>query len=112
MQQKLNLNLLITIPETYIIIDKMDFEELKKAELLGVYWSMSDLENRMGRKKDWIKQHLLYNPHFKSKLDVTNGGFVYYPNKKGEPWSFHASKMANFLDENFKLIFNTNEVNF
>mgnify|MGYP001953273435 CR=1 FL=1 len=105
MQQKISVQLLIPIPETHVIIDKLEFEALKKSELLGVYWSMTDLEKRMGRKKDWIKQHVLYNPRFKSTLDVTYGGFVYYPKKKGEPWSFHAIQMVKFLAENFIQIF-------
>ncbi|MCR8852858.1 MULTISPECIES: DUF771 domain-containing protein [Lysinibacillus] len=105
MQQKLNVKLLITIPETQVVIEKLEFEALKKANLLGVYWSMVDLENRMGRKKDWIKLNVLFNPRFKSILDINCGGFVYYPQKKGEPWSMHALKMAKFLDENFNDIF-------
>ncbi|WP_436970106.1 DUF771 domain-containing protein [Lysinibacillus sphaericus] len=82
MQQKLSVQLLIIIPESQVIIEKLELEELKKANLLGVYWSMMDLENRMGRKKDWIKQNVLYNPRFKSILDISCGGFVYYPQKK------------------------------
>lgn len=105
MQQKLSVRLLITIPESQIIIEKSEFEALKKADLLGVYWSMVDLENRIGRKKDWIKQNVLYNPRFKSILDSNYGGFVYYPQKKGEPWSMHALQMAKFLDENFNDVF-------
>ncbi|MDN4607179.1 DUF771 domain-containing protein [Sporosarcina highlanderae] len=105
MNQKLNVELIITIPESQVIIEKLEFEALKKADLLGVYWSMVDLEKRIGRKKDWIKQNILYNPRFKSKLDCSTGGFVFYPKKKGEPWSMHALLMANFLDENFNDIF-------
>lgn len=105
MQQKISVRLLIPIPESQVIIEKLEFEALKRANLLGVYWSMVDLENRMGRKKDWIKQNLLYNPRFKSTLDINYGGFVYYPQKKGEPWSMHALQMAKFLDENFNDIF-------
>ena len=105
MQQKLNVTLSIAIPESQVIIEKFELEALKKADLLGVYWSMVDLENRMGRKKDWIKQNVLYNSRFKSILDINSGGFVYYPQKKGEPWSMHALQMAKFLDENFNDIF-------
>lgn len=105
MQQKLNVQLIIAIPESQIIIERLEFEALKKADLLGVYWSMVDLENRMGRKIDWIKQNVLYNPRFKSTLDTSCGGFVYYPQKKGEPWSMHALQMVKFLDENFNDIF-------
>lgn len=105
MQQKLSVQLLITIPESQVIIERLEYEAFKKADLLGVYWSMVDLESRIGRKKDWIKENVLYNPRFKSQLDINSGGFVYYPQKKGEPWSMHALQMAKFLDENFNDIF-------
>ncbi|MFA1738986.1 DUF771 domain-containing protein [Lysinibacillus fusiformis] len=105
MQQKISLRLLIDIPESQVLIERLELESLKEADLLGIYWSMLDLENRMGRKKDWIKQNVLYNQRFKSTLDIKCGGFVYYPQKKGEPWSMHALKMAKFLDENFNQIF-------
>lgn len=66
---------------------------------------MKDLEERTGKKIEWIKENILYPPSFKKILDVHNGGFVYYPEKKGEKWTFHASLMAVFLDKNFNKIF-------
>lgn len=108
MNQKLKVQISIPIPENQILIDKVELERLKASELIGIYWTMSDLEERVGRKKDWIKEHILYNPKFKSILDVNLGGFVYYPEKKGQTWSFHASKMASFLDSNFVHIYSNN----
>lgn len=47
-----------------------------------------------------------YFIHQDSKiLDVDQGGFVFYPRSRGQSWSFHARKMADFLDKNFQLIF-------
>ena len=38
-------------------------------------------------------------------LNAENGGFVFYPKSIGQTWSFQASKMAKFLNENFDRIF-------
>lgn len=105
MMQQLSANLIITIPEDAVLITKIEYEELVNEKLNGVYWSMSDLEKKVGKKSEWIKDKILYPPHLRKTLDVTNGGFVYYPKAKGETWTFHAKKMAAFLDDNFYQIF-------
>lgn len=103
--QQLNVHLSIPIPEDCVLIKRVEWEELKKAELEGVYWSMADLERRMNRKCDWIKDKVLYPPRFKKVLDIENGGFVYYPKSKGQNWSFQASRMTAFLEKSFADIF-------
>jgi len=106
MEQKLKVELEIKIPENYVLITKVEYKELQHDLLVGRYWTMQDLENQIGKKQVWIKENILYPPKFKKQLDVLQGGFVYYPKAKGEKWSFHATKMANFLEENFYKIFN------
>lgn len=103
--QQLTVNLSIPIPSDQVLISKVELENLRNQELAGVFWSMKDLEKRTNMKQDWLKDNILYPSRFKEKLDVNNGGFVYYPQKSGEKWSFLATEMANFLDENFHLIF-------
>lgn len=103
--QLINVALSIPIPADSVLISKVEWEELKKHELIGVYWSMKDLESRLNRKHEWIKENILYPSHFRRILDIKNGGFVYYPEARGESWSFLATKMADFLDEKFAQIF-------
>ncbi len=103
--QALSVNINIPIPADSVIIFKIELQELKKFPLAGVYWSMKDLEKRVNRKSEWIKENILYPTRFKKILDAENGGFVFYPKSKGQTWSFQASKMAKFLDENFDRIF-------
>lgn len=103
--QSLNVQLSIPIPVDSVLITRVELEELKKNELAGVYWTMADLESRVGRNREWIKDNILYPPRFKKILDCNNGGFVYYPENKGQVWSFQASKMADFLDKHFHQIF-------
>ncbi|MCM3024637.1 DUF771 domain-containing protein [Heyndrickxia ginsengihumi] len=103
--QQLVANIAISIPEDQIIISKVELEELKQQQLLGTYWSMKDLEKRVNRKQEWIKEHILFPSKFRKILDIEEGGFVFYPQKKGQTWSFHARYMATFLDDHFNQIF-------
>lgn len=103
--QKLNVHLSISIPADYVLISRVELEELKKNELSGVYWSMKDLEQRINRKHEWIKENILYPSRFRKILDVDHSGFVFYPKSKGQNWSFQALKMAEFLDKYFSQIF-------
>lgn len=105
MGQQLNVELSIPIPADQILISRVELEELKRDQLSGVYWSMSDLRKRINKSDKWIKENILYPTRFRKALDAKNGGPVYYPESQGQSWTFQASRMAKFLDENFHLIF-------
>lgn len=105
MNQTLNIELTIPIPEDKILISKIELQELKQNQLSGVYWNMKDLEQRTGKKHEWIKENILYPTRFRKILDSDHGGFVFYPKTKGQTWSFQAKKMAEFLDRHFSDIF-------
>lgn len=105
MVQQLSVNLTIPIPQDSVLIRKVELEELRKLELVGMYWNMKELENRTGKKHEWLKENILFRQQFRKELDSENGGFVYYPKGKGQTWSFQASKMATFLDKNFHRFF-------
>ena len=103
--QQLSVNLTIPVPEGSVLISKVELEELKREQLSGFYWSMKDLEARINRKHEWIKENILYVEKFREVLDTDHGGFVFYPRSQGQTWSFHAIKMAELLDKNFIHIF-------
>jgi phage pi2 protein 07 len=103
--QQLSVNLTIPIPSDSVLVSKVELQELKQQQLKGVYWSMKDLEVRINRKHEWIKENILYPKKFRTLLDVEYGGFVYYPRTKGQTWCFQATKMAEFLEGNFHQIF-------
>lgn len=107
--QQLTANITIPVPENLILISKAKLESLKKESLVGTYWTMKDVEEKVNRKHEWIKENILYPSHFRKILDVDNGGFVFYPKVKGQTWSFQATKMAKFLDEQFTNVFSTNQ---
>lgn len=103
---RLKTEVTINLPENLVVIERVEYEQLNQQSLIGRYWTMADLEERIGKKQVWIKENILYPQKFKQQLDVMQGGFVYYPQAKGEKWSFHATKMAKFLEDNFYKIFN------
>ncbi|WP_419893494.1 DUF771 domain-containing protein [Oceanobacillus kimchii] len=103
--QKLNVSLEIPLPPDSILIKRIELENMRKQSLVGVYWNMKDLEVHISKKQYWIKENILFKEKFKMILDSANGGFVYYPKVQGQTWSFHAIKMAEFLDKNFSEIF-------
>lgn len=106
--KELEIDLRVTIPDDYVLLKKVDYLKLKKTNKeaeKGRWWTMSDLEKRLGRSREWIRENILLIPEFKKILDVENDGFVYYPRNQGESWAFLASKMSEFLEDNFNDIF-------
>jgi phage pi2 protein 07 len=63
--QKIKAEIVITIPDDMVLITKVEYEELKQQELIGVYWSMKDIEKRINKKSDWIKGNLFLYPECK-----------------------------------------------
>lgn len=70
-----------------------------------IWWTMKDLEQVTGYCDDWLKENILLQPMYKQILDIDHGGFVYYPEKRGEKWLFVASRMQEFLETHFAEIF-------
>lgn len=103
--QQLSVNLTIPIPEDSVLISKVELEDLRNNQLTGVYWTMKELEERIGRKQEWIKENILYPSRFRKMIDIENGGFVFYPKVRGQTWSFQANEMATFLDKHFADIY-------
>mgnify|MGYP001267560077 FL=1 len=103
--QQIKAEVTIKIPSEYVIISKEEYKSLKEQDLLGRWWRMKDLEQRLNKKHEWIKENILYSPRFRKILDAKNGGPVYYPDRQGRQWSFNALRMAEFLTKNFGEIY-------
>lgn len=103
--QQIKAEIIINIPPEYVVISKVEYERLKKQELLGTWWSMKDLEQRLNKKSEWIKEHILYPQKYRKILDSEHGGPVYYPKKQGQHWSFNAFYMSDFLTKYFADIY-------
>ncbi|WP_373370402.1 DUF771 domain-containing protein [Alkalicoccobacillus plakortidis] len=66
---------------------------------------MQDLKDKTGRSEDWLKEKILLKPAYMKKLDIDRGGFVYYPESRGDKWCFLAKRMEEFLTNHFVEIF-------
>lgn len=90
----------INIPPDYVVIPQQEYLNLKTNDLVGKQWSIGDLKEHTNRSTDWLKENILYP--YRDELDVLNGGFVKYPESKGQPWRFGAKRMSEWLEENLK----------
>lgn len=96
MEQQVRLNAIIEIPENYVLIEKVEFEEIKQqAEpewVSGLKW----LATQSGiTSPQQLKEKILYP--FRDELE----DFVSYPNNTGEVWRFNSYYMKKWLRENF-----------
>lgn len=99
MIQKINAE--ITIPSDLILISKIEYEELQDNADIGRWWTLKDVLSRINRERDWFKQNVLFNPKYKKRIDVKNGGFVKYPIGGRDSYLFLPSRTKDFLEENF-----------
>jgi len=99
--QKIKFEVAVEIPSHLVLVEKSEYEALKEQKNIGRWWTMQDLEEYTNMKRDWLKEHVLYVPKYKKQIEK----FVNYPQRQGEKWSFQATKMAHFLEDNFYQIF-------
>lgn len=88
----------IEIPETHVMLTMDEYEEYKKLELKGKYFSLNQLAKRIGRSEDWIKKYIIDNPRNRKQIEE----FSKFSNGKGTGYMFHAEKMLDWLDLHFK----------
>lgn len=97
--QQLNANIIINIPETHVLVEKVEFDELKQRGepewVTGLQW----LSDQTGiRSPQQLKSKILYP--FKNELI----NFVEYPKNSGELWRFNTFFMKKWLRENFNKV--------
>lgn len=67
---------------------------------------MEDLENETGRNRNWLKARVLKVPRFREEIQ----NFAHYPINNNDQYRFVGSEMRKFLEDNFKEIFELEEV--
>lgn len=98
MSQQIEALITIQIPSEMVLVEKAKFEELKANDLRGKMFTMKDFVTRANRSAKWLKDNILNNPNLIKKLDVENGGFVYYPVSQSDRWLFKATGMIEFIE--------------
>lgn len=96
----------IPVPDDCVIITKIEYEELKKANTVGQWMTLQEVLDRTTRKYDWFSQKILKNPRYRNMIDIEKNpdGFAYYPGEGNDKYIFLRSKTLNFLEENFSSI--------
>lgn len=98
MIQELKTKITIQIPDEYVLIEKLELEELKqKSEpewVAGLEW----LKNQTGMGADTLKEKVLY-PHEQELIK-----FVDYPKEGQRLWRFNTYEMKRWLRNNFERV--------
>ena len=91
------LNVQIPIPDSHVLIEKSEYEELKSNEALGQYYTMKDLQRLTGKSDTWLYENLLNNPHRLERIKP----FTHIPEYKGDKWLFKATGLREYLENEF-----------
>ena len=64
-------------------------------------WSMQDLQNHTNKSRNTLLNKLLLHPRHQQEIE----SFTHAPTHPNDRWSFVASKMKQYIEDNFKTIF-------
>ncbi|WP_105134405.1 DUF771 domain-containing protein [Streptococcus suis] len=100
-------NLTIELPESKIIVDRNEYEQLKQTTSQGRYMTLSEVLELLSVSRPWLLENVLYKPTIRKQIDIdqTPDGFVKYPQNQGGRYYFLASRTRNFFERNFLEIF-------
>ncbi|MCM6842256.1 DUF771 domain-containing protein [Lactococcus lactis] len=89
----------VLIPEDKILVDKVEYQELKEKDFDG--WVGMDVFIEKSNRSIPTVSKVLRKPDLRKRIAVENGGWVYYPNGKGDNWSFRFKEMMDFINKEF-----------
>ncbi|WP_300558458.1 DUF771 domain-containing protein [Companilactobacillus sp.] len=100
--QTIKATVVMEIPEDKVIIDRIEYEQLKYDSDSGTWWTTADITDRYHHKMDWFKEKIFYIPKYKKILSDENGGPVHYSNNEnGRHWSFEPNGFKQFMANYF-----------
>ena len=100
-------NITIQLPPDKIIVDRSEYEELKKISSKGRYLTLSEVLELLSVSRPWLLENVLYKPEIRNQIDIdkNSNGFVKYPDSQGGRYYFLASKTKEFFEAHFAKIF-------
>lgn len=100
-------NITIQLPPDKIIVDRSEYEELKKISSKGRYLTLSEVLELLSVSRPWLLENVLYKPEIRKQIDIdkNSNGFVKYPDNQGGRYYFLASKTKEFFEEYSAKIF-------
>ena len=97
--QQLKTEIVIQIPETHVLIEKTEFEQLEKQADVTWVKGLEWLKEQTGiRSTVTLRENILY-PH-RDQLET----IVDYPDNAGGVWRFNAQPTKQWLRNNFKRV--------
>ncbi|MGM0124612.1 hypothetical protein IGI37_001990 [Enterococcus sp. AZ194] len=98
------------LPPGTILVQKSEWDNLNDAIGRGEWKDFNWFKSKTGITKKEVLDDMILKP-FRDELDVENGGFVHYPDCKGDPWKFLKLATENWLETNFNRVYRyrTNE---
>ncbi|MCD8894287.1 DUF771 domain-containing protein [Mammaliicoccus sciuri] len=96
------LNATINIPADFILITKVEYDQLLNNHTEGKFISLKELANHLDCSPQYLKQNILFNTRYKKDLEQ----FIHYPNASGEKYHIHQRKAFEYFDKHSISIFN------
>lgn len=94
-EQKLEVS--IAIPDQYVLVTKIEYNELKEKSVMGRYLTLQDLMDLTGKSKPWLNEKLLSHPRRMKDIEP----FTHFPQSRGDKWAFKEKEMRDYLDKHF-----------
>lgn len=90
------LQLMVEIPEEYVLITRVEYEEMQQKMEVGKIEDFSWFREQVKiANGELVKERILYP--YREELER----FVRYPSQKGEPWKFHKNLTMQWIENNF-----------
>lgn len=103
MSQVISAKVSIQIPDNFELINKEDYQKLKRESTFGRTWNLNDLRKWCGNKSpQWLKENFLENPKYSREMQaLMDDRYLVHRGSKGSPWLFKATKMQRFLEDHW-----------
>lgn len=97
-------NITVQLPDDKIVVNRDEFENLKKSQLTGSYMTLNGVLELLSVSRPWLLENVLYNPEIRSQIDIDQNldGFVKYPHNQGGCYFFLASRTRDYFEQHFK----------
>lgn len=63
-------NITVALPEDKVIIEKEEYDMLKKNANKGKYMTMNELLELLSVSRPWLIENILYRPSIKNDIDI------------------------------------------
>ncbi|PTK92438.1 DUF771 domain-containing protein [Staphylococcus gallinarum] len=88
------INVTVPIPETHIIISKIEYQDLIDNQPMNM--TLTEVANYYNYSIPWITKHIITEPYFRRKIEPFS---TFVSRNGGGKYSFNRKKMKEFLNE-------------